>query len=192
MGNTNTIIIMQGGPATGKTTLGKRLAASLRIPYFSKDGVKEPFFDHVGCPTEWETDHPLSGRKMDDAANAILFYLMEAQLQAGCGCVIDSTIAAHHVPALLALKSRIPFSPIQILCRAEAAEMTRRHRRRAETGERHPGHLDQRRSDTFDAEIMDRLYRALDIGGHVLEADTTDFKKDDFRRLLKSIESLER
>ena len=192
MGNTNTIIIMQGGPATGKTTLGKRLAASLRIPYFSKDGVKEPFFDHVGCPTEWETDHPLSGRKMDDAANAILFYLMEAQLQAGCGCVIDSTIAAHHVPALLALKSRIPFTPIQILCRAEAAEMTRRHRRRAETGERHPGHLDQRRSDTFDAEIMDRLYRALDIGGHVLEADTTDFKKDDFRRLLKSIESLER
>jgi predicted kinase len=164
MGNTNTIIIMQGGPATGKTTLGKRLAASLELPYFSKDGVKEPIFDHVGCPTEWETDHPLSGRKMDDAANAILFYLMETQLQAGCDCVIDSTFAAQHVPALLALKSRNPFTPIQILCRADAAELTRRHRRRAEGGERHPGHLDQRISDAFDAAAeIDRKLGAVGV-----------------------------
>ena len=192
MGNTNTIIIMQGGPTTGKTTIGKRLAASLKLPYFSKDGVKEPLFDHIGCPTEWETDHPLSGRKMDDAAIAILFYLMETQLQAGFDCVIDSTFVAHHVPALLELKSRYPFTPIQILCRADAAELTRRHRRRAEGGERHPGHLDQRISDAFDAVKMERRYRPLEIGGHVLDADTTDFKEDDFRKLLKSIESLER
>ena len=192
MGNTNTIIIMQGGPATGKTTLGKRLAASLGIPYFSKDGVKEPIFDHIGCPTDWETDHPLSGRRMDDAANAILFYLLEQQLQAGCEFVVDSTLAAHHVPLLRELNSRYPFTPIQVVCRADAAEMTRRQRRRAETSERHLGHLDQRRSDAFDAVEMERLYRTLDIGGHVLDADTTDFKEDDFLSLLKSIKNLMR
>jgi predicted kinase len=192
MGNTKTIIIMQGGPATGKTTIGKRLAASLELPYFSKDGVKEPLFDHVGCPTAWETDHPLSGREMDDAANAILFYLMEKLLQAGCECVIDSTFAGHHTPTFRALKSRCPFTPIQILCRADAAELARRQRKRAKTGERHPGHLDQLRSDTFDAVQMERRYRPLDIGGPVLEADTTDFGENDFRRLLISIESVER
>jgi hypothetical protein len=39
---------------------------------------------------------------------------------------------------------------------------------------------------------MERRYRPLEIGGHVLDADTTDFKEDDFRKLLKSIESSER
>jgi len=53
------IFIMQGGPATGKTTVGQRLARSLKIPYFSKDGVKEPIFDDVGCPVAFETDEPL-------------------------------------------------------------------------------------------------------------------------------------
>ena len=190
MKNTNTIIIMQGGPTTGKTTIGVRLAESLGIPYFSKDGVKEPIFDCVGCPTAWETDQPLSGRKMDDAANTILFYLIEMQLQAGCVCVIDSTFMAHHTPALLALKSRYSFAPIQILCRAEAAELAKRYRRRAETGERHPGHLDQALSDKFDADRMERIFQPLDIGGHILKVDTTDFREDDFHKLLQSIERL--
>ena len=112
----NTILIMQGGPATGKTTLGKQIAAALRIPYLSKDGVKEPIFDHLGCPTAWETDEPLSGKKMDDAANAILFYLIRVQLQTGRNCLINSTFKAPNTPALLDIQSQYPFTPIQILC----------------------------------------------------------------------------
>ncbi len=162
----------------------------MEIPYFSKDCVKEPIFDHVGCPTAWETEHPLSGRKMDDAANAILFCLIEAQLQAGCACVIDSTFTARHVPTLLQLKSRHALTPIQVHCRAEATELARRYRKRAETGERHRGYLDQDLSDHFDADRMEAMFQPLDIGGHVLSADTTDFKEDDFHALEQSIERL--
>ena len=187
---TNTIFIMQGGPATGKTTVGQRLAQSLRIPYFSKDGVKEPIFDCVGCPTAWEADGPLSGRKMDDAAIVILFYLIEAQLQAGCSCVIDSTFQARHTPSLLELKSRYPFTPVQILCRTERTELARRYQRRAELGERHPGHLDQNLFDNFDADAMERIFKPLDIGGHILTVDTTDFTDADLSELLKSIGGL--
>jgi len=185
----NTIIIMHGGPTTGKTTIGRRLAQSLSIPYFSKDGVKEPIFDCVGCPTAWETDAPLSGRRMDDASCEILFYLMAEQLRAGCACIIDSTFTARHTPTLHDLNSRHPFLPIQVLCRAEADVLEQRYRRRAETGERHPGHLDQGLSENFDAAAMEKIFRPLDIGGHILTADTTDFTDDDYRRLLQSIES---
>lgn len=190
MEKTRAVIIMQGGPTTAKTTIGKQISKSLKIPYISKDGVKEPIFDHVGCPTAWETDDPLSGRKMDDASIAILFYLIEAQLQAGCACVIDSTFRAHNAPALIALKSQYLFTPIQIQCRAEAAELARRYRRRAETGERHPGHLDQMLSDRFDADRMERVFQPLDIGGHIIRVDTSDFTEDDFRELLQSIKRL--
>jgi len=186
----NTILIMHGGPATGKTTIGKRLALSLGIPYFSKDGVKEPIFDCVGCPTAWETDGPLSGRKMDDASIVILLYLIEEHIRAGCSCVIDSTFQARNTPALLALKSQHSFTPIQILCRAEAGELARRYRRRAETGERHPGHLDRMLSDRFDAKAVERAFQPLDIGGHVITVDTTEFTEEDYRGLLQSIEQL--
>ncbi len=115
---------------------------------------------------------------------------MEMQLQAGCSCIIDSTFTASHIPDLLALQSRHPFTPIQVCCRAEAAELAKRYRRRAETGERHPGHLDQMLSDTFDAARLERAYRPLEIGGHTLEVDTTDFKDDDFQGLQREIETL--
>ncbi len=185
----DTIFIMQGGPATGKTTIGTRLARSLKIPYFSKDGVKEPIFDTVGCPVALETDGPLSGIKMDNAAITILFYLIEMHLQAGCACIIDSTFEAHHTPKLLAFKSQYPFMPIQILCRAERSELAKRYQRRAETGERHPGHLDHILSDAFDFEQLELTFQQpLDIGGRVLSVDSTDFKEDDYQKLLHSIE----
>jgi len=189
---TNTIFIMHGGPATGKTTIGRRLAQSFKIPYFSKDGVKEPIFDCVGCPTAWETDEPLSGRKMDDASHEILFYLMEEQLRGGCSCVIDSTFSARHTPSLRALNARYPFLPIQVLCRVERNVWAQRYRRRAETGERHPGHLDQSLSDNFDADAMERIFQPLDIGGHILTVDTTYFTDNDYHELLRSIERLTR
>lgn len=103
---------MQGGPATGKTTVGQRLARSLNIPYFCKDGVKEPIFDTVGCPVAWETHETLSGKKMDNAAISILFYVIAMQLQAGCARIIDSTFETCHTPTLRALICHHPLSII--------------------------------------------------------------------------------
>jgi len=185
------IFFVLGAPATGKTTIGTRLAQSLEIPYISKDGVKEPIFDELGCPLAMETDEPLSGRKMDNAALSILIYLIEVQLQAGCACIIDSTFQARHAATLNALISRYHFMPVQIMCRAEEAELARRFRRRAETDERHPGHLDHQRSGTFDMEQLERTFqRPLDIGGHLLNVDTTSFQDNDYQELLHSIEQL--
>ena len=186
-----TIFIVLGAPATGKTTIATRLAQSLKIPYFSKDGVKEPIFDELGCPVAMETDEPLSGRKMDNAALSILVYLIEMQLQAGCGCIIDSTFQTRHAPALRNLVSRYEFMPVQIICRAEESELAKRFKRRAETGERHAGHLDHSMSANFDMEKLEQTFQQpLDIGGRVLHVDTTRFKEDDYQELLRSTEKI--
>jgi len=186
-----TIFIVLGAPATGKTTIGTRLAQSLNIPYFSKDGIKELIFDDVGCPAAMETDEPLSGRKMDNAALSILIYLIEMQLQADCDCIIDSTFQQRHAPTLKTLLSRYHFMPIQIMCRAEEAELMRRFKKRAESGERHAGHLDHSMSDKFDMEqLVDTFQQPLDIGGHLLQVDSTDFQENDYQELLRAIEQL--
>jgi predicted kinase len=167
------LILLHGGPATGKTTLGLRLAETFGIPYFSKDGVKEPIFEHVGLPVAWETDDGLSGGDMDDASKTILIYIIEAMLVARASCIIDSTFLAHQAPRFRSLQERHSFRLVQILCRTEAGELRRRLDRRAESDERHAGHRDKELVQRLDPAAIDRNFRHLEIGGLQITLDTT-------------------
>lgn len=182
------IVIMVGGPATGKTMLGRRIAETFHIPYFSKDGVKEPIFDQVGCPVTWSAPGPLAGEKMDAASLTILLYVMEAQSRAGKACVIDSTFQEKELSRLKILQARFPFIPIQVHCYTEASELARRYQRRAEIHERHPGHLDHQLAAAFDAVALEKQYRPLALDGPVFRIDTTSLHEDPVQRLLKSLE----
>jgi predicted kinase len=173
------LILLHGGPATGKTTLGLRLAETFGIPFFSKDGVKEPIFDHVGLPVAWETDEGLSGRAMNDASLTILIYIIEEQLTARASCIIDSTFLTHHAPQFRSLQERHSFRLAQILCRTEAGELGRRWERRASSGERHAGHRDQELLQRRDPEAIDGEFRHLEIGGLQITLDTTTATSED-------------
>ena len=84
-----------------------------------------------------------------------------------------------------------PLTPIQILCQADGSELAKRYKRRAETGERHRGHLDHTLSDKFDLVGLTQLYQSpLDIGGHVLSVDSTDFQELDYQKLLREVDQL--
>lgn len=71
------LIIIAGMPATGKSTLARKLAAALSLPVFEKDEIKEAMFDTVGY-----ADLPAK-RQLDVTANAILLRMTEALLRAG-------------------------------------------------------------------------------------------------------------
>ncbi len=182
---------MIGGPATGKTTIGRRLANYYKLTYISKDGVKEPIFDHVGCPTSIETDSPLSGVKMDAAAQAILFYLIEAHVEAETGCLIDSTFVESHVPHLKNIFDRYNCKPIQVVCSAEKKILKKRYQNRANKNLRHPGHLDHILADSFE-EInkMFNVNNPLSLDSHNFVIDTSKFKEEDFDSLIESINDI--
>jgi len=173
------LILLHGGPATGKTTLGLRLAETFGIPYYSKDGVKEPIFDHVGLPVAWETNDGLSGRDMDEASKTILISIIESLLVARASCIIDSTFLAPHAPRFQSFQERHSFRLVQILCRTEAGELRRRLEGRAASGERHAGHQDQDLIQRLDPEAIDRDYRHLEIGGLQITLDTTSATSDE-------------
>ena len=167
------LILLHGGPATGKTTVGLRLAETFGFPYLSKDGVKEPIFDHVGLPIAWETDDGLSGRAMNEASQTILIYIIEALLIARTSCIIDSTFQAHHAPQFRSLIERHSFRLVQIHCRTGEGELRRRLEGRAASGERHAGHRDHEIMQRLDPEAIDRDFRHLEIGGLQITLDTT-------------------
>src|SRR5687767_10053733 len=72
----NVIIIISGAPATGKTTLGKKLSAKYNIPFISKDALKERIFDNLGWSDKaWSL-------KVSAASHRIMDYFIAEELKA--------------------------------------------------------------------------------------------------------------
>jgi len=93
------LVIITGLPATGKTTLGRRIAAELKLPFVYKDGIKELLFDTLGwSDIEWS-------QRLGRASTELLYYFAEAEVKSGNSCVLESNFdAALATPRFLALK----------------------------------------------------------------------------------------
>jgi predicted kinase len=163
------VVVITGIPCTGKTTLGRRIAAEFSLPLVTKDGLKEVLFDSLGSKDrQWS-------RKLSLASFNLIFYVMDLLLQAGRSHIVEGNFTAgDHAARLLDLQRRHPFRPFQILCVADDRVIRQRLQSRAESGLRHPGHLDRLLMAEFDQLISGGQNNPLEIGGELLEVDTTE------------------
>jgi predicted kinase len=126
------LVIILGRPASGKTTLARRLAGELSVPILSKDDIKEALFDVLGC-----SDRERS-RQLSDASFAAQLRLAETQLEVGLCCLLEGNWRAEHAGGVLEIQARTGARAAQVWCRASGGETLRRFAARI----RHPGHLD--------------------------------------------------
>ena len=175
------LIIVSGLPCTGKTTLARRLAAEVRLPLVPKDGIKERLFDTLG----W-SDRAWS-RTVGGATYELLFYFTEVLLAAGQSLIVESNFYPDHAARFLALQRQHPFRPLQVVCHTEGAVLWRRFQARSESGERHPGHVDQQNYAEFRTALLRGESLPLALDGPVLPVDTTDFAVIDYARLFETI-----
>jgi predicted kinase len=164
------LLVVTGLPCTGKTTLGKYLASQLKLPYIHKDGIKETLFDSLG----WE-DRTWS-RKLGAATYDLLYYVVETLMSADVSLVVESNFQPEVAgPKLGGLIEKYKYYCVQVLCKAEGSILAERFRERAESGERHPGHVDATTYDEMEPQLRLGRIEPLQLAGPLLEIDTSDF-----------------
>jgi glucokinase len=174
------LIVVGGLPATGKTALASQIAGEFHLPFFQKDGFKETLFDTLG----WN-DRAWS-QKLSAASNALLVYSVGAVLAAGQAAIVESNFhPGSDTPRLKALIESRGARALQIYCRTQPEVLWQRFVARA--GQRHPGHTDHLYLEEFRQLLQAPPPLALDIGGELVEVDTTDFQAIDNARVRAAV-----
>ncbi len=176
------IVIVSGPPCTGKSTLGERLARDLRLPFLSKDRIKELLFDTLG------TGDRAWSQKLGAASMEMLFMLADTELAAGRSCVLEANFRPAQANAQFhSLKEKYTFQAIQIDYIADTDVLLARFQARASSGMRHAGHLDSTIYPELVADLQRAVYGPLEVADAIYTVNTTDFEKVDFERLLVEI-----
>lgn len=178
------VIIVSGPPASGKSSLARQFAQELKLPLLYKDGIKENLFDSLG----WQ-DRAWS-RKLGQATYRLLYYFIEAQLAAGQSLIVESNFSPEATAKFRELQEKYPFRPFQVLCRAEGSVLVARYAARATDPDRHPGHVDLETLEELKPVLLKGYLAPLEIGGEVVEVDTTDFSKIDIAGLCSRLQQV--
>lgn len=161
------LIIVNGPPASGKSTLAEQIAAQMRLPYISKDALKEELFDNLGV-----IERTIS-RKLGEASMRLMYRVAERILEAGGGVVIEANFYRGVSEEELARLAHMARARI-IHCEAPKETITERYVERAEAGERHPVHGDSNTVDDLEEKLEEGTFEPLDLDIPMMRVDTTE------------------
>jgi predicted kinase len=169
-----TLVVVTGAPCTGKSGIARPLAGRLSLPLIEKDAIKEQLFDSLGMgDRDWS-------KRLSRASFDLLYHFAELSLRAGPGCIVEGNFkpaeeTQHFTDLIESTGCRVA----QIYCHASAKVIWARHSMRAKQRRRHPGHVDHLyRSKEMARKAVDGTYTPLDIGGRLIEIDTSGAAAD--------------
>ena len=149
-------VLVDGPPASGKSTLAPVLARELRLPLVAKDTIKDALMSVLPVPDVAASQH---------LGRAAVSAMLAVAAQSPVGAVIESTF---HRSVALATLEPLSGDIVEVFCRCDQAVAAARYRARA--GSRHTGHFDHIRTD--EELWNDEVAEPVAGGWPVLEVDT--------------------
>ena len=164
------MILVSGMPASGKSTLVEQLASELRLPYFTKDGLKELLFDADSVSIDEldeETSEPLGAQ-----AITALYHIAQRILDAGGSVLLEANFRAELT------RSQIePFRSQaivrQVACKLPMSKIVERFEERQKGDERHPVHAEVDDIEQLVEDLERKDYGPI-VGIPTLLVDTSD------------------
>jgi predicted kinase len=159
--------LVNGVPASGKSTLASSLAGALGLPLVAKDAIKDILLETVGA------EDRAASRRLSAASYDLLWAVLDWMLDGGGGAVVDcnfhSGLAEERLRPILARAQ-----PVVVHCHASPEAILQRYTRRVERGERHPGHFDAEFLGEMCAGTRSTSESPLDLTVPTLHVQTTD------------------
>jgi glucokinase len=155
-------VLVNGVPASGKSTVARAISQAEAWPLFTLDTIKEAFFAHLG--TGDRDYNRLLGRASYQAIFAVL-----ADFPDNTTAVVDAWFGIQPADVLSEHLARAGIAQTaELWCHAPGSVVGERYR--ARLGERHAGHLGQ----SYVPELIALAESARPLGAFpVLEIDTT-------------------
>jgi predicted kinase len=173
------LILINGQPGSGKTTLKRRLVTDLDLPALSEDDIKEHLFDTLGVDDKkWPG---LLGK----ASSAMLALFAQKFLEDDRAVIAESAFMHQFAQDEWAQVQKTTRTEVlELYCQMSPEIRRQRFDDRIANGDRHTGHIDGTNSFS-DAELAEK-YAPLNIG-KVLYVDTTKFDEEQYAELLTHI-----
>jgi len=165
------VIYVLGLPASGKSTLAKKLSNELRLPLLSKDAIKVMLFDTYGW-TDREGSM-MAGR----ASYGIIDYILEEQLRVGNSVIVESTFSGNASPKFKKWQKDYNARYVQIYCYADAEVIRERFKKRILEDDRHVSRVEGEAGLQNLEAMIERGFTPIDIEGEIIKIDTTDFRR---------------
>ncbi|MFS0725686.1 AAA family ATPase [Paenibacillus sp. 1P07SE] len=180
------LIIANGLPGSGKTTLTRRLARDLQVPRFARDEIHETLYEAMDGRT---SELPPA---LGQGAFAIIYYAAGQLLAVGQSCIVENYFGrpALRSGELLQLQQQHPYEPIQLLCKADGPVLVERFLKRMVEEDRHSGLQDQAWIDEHRTRLLQGELEPLAVGGTLIEVDTTTPERMDYPSLLSRLRAL--
>jgi predicted kinase len=177
------LIIVNGLPGSGKTTLAKRLAQDVSLPVFSRDSIYETLFDALAGNSNGLS--PLIG----SASFSLLYYTVSSVLAAGQALIVEGFFGRPDLRTaeFVELQRPYDFEPFQILCKADGLVLLERFLSRAGSADRHAGHADMEWLEANKERLISGLLPPLALAGQLVEIDTTTPDSFDYDALLQQV-----
>jgi predicted kinase len=154
----NTLVIVCGPPASGKTTLADTIGGQLKLPVISKDLVKERLMDHAaGAPN------------LGAAAFAVQFAVARELLTSGAGLILEGAFFRNQaeIADIAALGETVV---VNVECSLKVLERRYLERHR----NRHPGHRGPEAIPDLRKRVRRGEYGVPELARPTLRVDSTD------------------
>ena len=156
------LIVIQGAPGVGKTTLLEKLRQDITMPMLGKDEIKEFLFDTIP-QSDREFSRIQGGASFDMLEGAFMTKFASGAIQK----ILDDTGAQY----------------LEVFCFVDEAVRQERFRVRSESGNRHVAHMD---GVATELPRDDHPYMAINIGDRI-DIDTAELTEEIYQHVVSEI-----